>query len=43
LKFYYSDKKEKMAQKAHSAAAAYRWNFHIEHLEEILLQVLEQK
>ncbi|OEU61344.1 MAG: hypothetical protein BA867_02295 [Desulfobacterales bacterium S5133MH16] len=43
LKFYYSEKKEKMAQKAHTAAAAYRWNFHIEHLEEILLQVLEQK
>lgn len=43
LKFYYSEEKEMMGQKAHVAAAPYRWNLHIEHLEEILLQVREQK
>ena len=43
LKFYYSEKKEKMAEKAHQAAEAYRWDYHVDNLERLFLKVLDQK
>lgn len=43
LQFYYSEEKEKMAEKAHQAAAAYRWDYHVNKLERLFLKVLDQK
>ncbi|MBW1847353.1 MAG: glycosyltransferase family 4 protein [Deltaproteobacteria bacterium] len=43
LKFYYSEKKERMAEKAYQAAAAYRWDYHVDTIERIFLEVLDQK
>ena len=36
-------KKEKMAEKAHQAAAAYRWDYLVDNLERLFLKVLDQK
>lgn len=43
LTFYYSGKKQKMAEKAYQAAAAYRWDYHVDSIERIFLEVLDQK
>ena len=43
LKFYYSGKKESMAENAHHAAAVYHWDYHMDAVERIFLDVLEQK
>jgi len=43
LKFYYSEKKEKMAEKAYQTAKAYRWDYHVDNLERLFLKVLDQK
>ena len=43
LKFYYSEKKEKMAEKAHQSAEAYRWDYHVDNIERLFLKVLDQK
>ncbi len=43
LKFYYSEKKEKMDEKAYQAAKAYRWDYHVDNLERLFLKVLDQK
>jgi UDP-glucose:(heptosyl)LPS alpha-1,3-glucosyltransferase len=43
LKFYYSGEKERMAANAHRAAAAYRWDYHMDAMERIFLDVLNQK
>jgi UDP-glucose:(heptosyl)LPS alpha-1,3-glucosyltransferase len=43
LKFYYSGKKESMAANAHRTAAAYLWDYHMDAMERIFLDVLDQK
>ncbi|NVM21815.1 MAG: glycosyltransferase family 4 protein [Desulfobacterales bacterium] len=43
LTYYRSPHKEKMTQMAHQAAAAYRWDLHMDHLEKIFSRILEQK
>ena len=43
LKFYYFGKKEEMAAEAHRAAAAYHWDHHVDKIEKLFLQVLDQK
>jgi len=43
LTYYQSPHKEEMAHRAHQAAAAYRWDFHMDRLEKIFFQVLEEK
>jgi len=43
LKFYYFGKKEEMAAEAHRATAAYHWDHHVEKIENLFLQVLDQK
>jgi UDP-glucose:(heptosyl)LPS alpha-1,3-glucosyltransferase len=43
LTYYQSPYKEKMTQRAHQAAAPYRWDVHIDRLEKIFFQILEQK
>lgn len=43
LKFYYFGKKEEMAEEAHRAAAAYHWAHHVDKIENLFLQVLDQK
>jgi len=43
LKFYYADEKEKMLEKAHNSAAAYRWDCHVDNIERIFLEVLNKK
>jgi hypothetical protein len=32
-----------MAEKAHQAAEAYRWDYHVDNLERLFLKVLDQK
>jgi UDP-glucose:(heptosyl)LPS alpha-1,3-glucosyltransferase len=43
LTFYHSGKKEEMAAEAHRAAVDYRWGWHVDNLERLFLDVLEQK
>jgi len=43
LKFYYSEEKEKMAEKAHQAATAYRWDCHVDNIERLFFEVLDKK
>ena len=43
LKFNSREQRDKMSKNARRMAADYRWDVHIERLEELLLQVLEQK
>jgi len=43
LTFYYSEKKEEMGAKAHHAAAAYRWEWHVDNLERLFFEILDQK
>jgi UDP-glucose:(heptosyl)LPS alpha-1,3-glucosyltransferase len=43
LTYHESAHKEEMANRAHQAAAPYFWDFHVDRMERIFFQVLEQK
>lgn len=43
LTFFHSGKKEEMAVQAHHAAEAYRWDWHVDNLERLFLEVLNRK
>ena len=43
LTYYQSPYKEEMAHRAHQAVAPCRWDFHMDRLEKIFCQVLEEK
>jgi len=42
LEFYATDHKEKMSEEAHRAAAACRWDLHVDDMEGLFLEILEQ-
>jgi UDP-glucose:(heptosyl)LPS alpha-1,3-glucosyltransferase len=43
LTFYHSGEKQKMVEKACQSAAAYRWDYYMDAMERIFLDVLDQK